>query len=58
MYVCVQCAYSVCRGQKRLLDPLELELQMVVSCHVGVGSNLQMGVSGRAAEALKCPPLL
>ena len=26
---------GVCRGWKRVLDPLQLELQMVVSCHVG-----------------------
>jgi hypothetical protein len=28
------------RGQKRALDPLELELQMVISCHVGAETEL------------------
>jgi hypothetical protein len=28
-------AYNAHRGLKRVLDPLELELQKVVSCHVG-----------------------
>ena len=31
-HVCVFSAYS---GQKEMLDPLKLELQMVVSCHGG-----------------------
>jgi hypothetical protein len=31
--------------------PWELELQMVVSCHVGAGNKL--GSSARAADALK-----
>jgi hypothetical protein len=26
-----------CGGHRRALDPLELEKQMVVSCHVGAG---------------------
>lgn len=33
IYICAQHACSV--GQKRVLDPLELELQTVVSHHVG-----------------------
>ena len=37
-------------GQKRALDPLRLELQMVVSCHVDAGNKLRP--SGRAASAL------
>jgi hypothetical protein len=34
MYVCVP---LVCRSPKRALDPLELELQIVLSHHVGSG---------------------
>lgn len=35
MYVYHVCA---CQGQKRVPDPLELEVQLVVSCHVGTGN--------------------
>ena len=37
IYICAQHACSV--GQKRVLDPLELELQTVVSYHVGAGNR-------------------
>jgi hypothetical protein len=40
MCVCVPHVCPVSRGgQKRALDPQELELQMVVSHHVGVGEQ-------------------
>ena len=39
MHVCVLCAYLVSVEDRRALDPLGLELQMVVSCHVTVGSG-------------------
>jgi hypothetical protein len=29
------CMPGACGGQKRVLDALELELEMVVSCHMG-----------------------
>ena len=48
MYVCAPCAYNVHPGQKRVSNPLELELQMVVSHHVG----LEHGSPGRAESAL------
>jgi hypothetical protein len=32
MYVCTSCVFGACRGQKRALDPLELEL-WIVKCH-------------------------
>lgn len=35
MSVCVSCMPEACRGLKRAPDPLELELQTVVSHHVG-----------------------
>ena len=38
-----------CRGQKRVLDPLELELGIVVSQHVGARGHTQ---SERAKSAL------
>lgn len=34
--VCALCACGACRGQKRALDPLELELETAVSFYVGV----------------------
>lgn len=33
---------SVFRAQKRVLDPLELKLPMVVSCHVGPGNLIHL----------------
>lgn len=49
IFLCVQvfwlhvCKHTTCmlcthRSQKRVLDLLELEVQMVVSCHVGSGN--------------------
>ena len=35
MCMCTMCVSVAGRGQKRVSDPLELELQMVVSHHVG-----------------------
>lgn len=37
-YVCAPCACLVKRGQKRALDPMEVELEMVVGCHVVPGN--------------------
>lgn len=39
-----------CVGQKRVLDPLVLELRMTVSCYVGAEN--WKGLSSRAASAL------
>lgn len=38
MYVCILYTFHVCRGRKRLSDPLGLESQMTVSRHVGAGN--------------------
>ena len=35
MYICVPCSCSALGIQMRVLDPLGLKSQMVVSCHVG-----------------------
>lgn len=32
--LCAKCMSTVYGGQKKTTDPLELELQMVVNCHV------------------------
>ena len=37
--VYVHMSADACGGQKRASDPLELELQEVVSCHVGAGNE-------------------
>lgn len=37
MSVYCVCVPGVYRDQKRELDPLQLELQRAVSCHVGAG---------------------
>ncbi|ERE86084.1 hypothetical protein H671_2g4739, partial [Cricetulus griseus] len=37
MYVFIQQGYSIHKGQKKVSDPLGLELQMVLSCNVGAG---------------------
>jgi hypothetical protein len=36
LHMCLRITYVLgpCRGQKATLDPLELELQVLVSCHV------------------------
>lgn len=40
VYLCIVCVYHcIYEGQKRLLDPLELELCTVVSSHVGARSQ-------------------
>jgi hypothetical protein len=41
LYVCTRIKYvpSAFRGQKKMLGVLELELQRVVSCHVGAGNG-------------------
>ena len=38
MYVYMNCMLGASGGQNKALDPLELELKMVVSCHVGTDS--------------------
>ena len=39
MHVCVSCARGTGRRQKRASDALELQLQAVVSCHMGAGNQ-------------------
>lgn len=37
--LCSRCVPGTCRDQKSVSDPLELELRMVVSHHVDVGTQ-------------------
>ena len=37
-----KCMPDACGNQKTVLDPLELELQKVVSHHVGTGNQTQV----------------
>lgn len=39
MYVCAHVCASTCRLHQRVLDPLELELQITVSCQMWVLEN-------------------
>jgi hypothetical protein len=39
--MCVCARAPAHKGQKKALEPLELELQIVVSCHVGAGAQRQ-----------------
>jgi hypothetical protein len=48
IYVCILGAH---RGQKRVLDLVELELQIVASCRIGTG-NWTWVLSARAVTAL------
>lgn len=38
----ITCVYDPCRGQKRVSDPRELELQKVVDHSVGFGNRTQI----------------
>ena len=40
--LCASCLPSTVGDQKRMSDPLELALQMVVSSHVGAGNPTQI----------------
>lgn len=35
--LCTMCMPSACGDQKRVLDPLEMELEIIVSSSVGAG---------------------
>lgn len=49
--LCAMCMPGAHNGQKRAPDHLELGLQMVVSCHVGM-LGIRHGSSGVAVSAL------
>lgn len=54
--------YNMCvdthRGQKRVVGPLELELEVVVSPHVGVGNLVtKPGSSARVSQAIYPVPI-
>lgn len=38
LYISVPCACNSYSSQERASDPLELELQMLVSCYMGAGN--------------------
>lgn len=42
MCLCILCANMTHEGQKRVLDPLKLELQIVVSIQVGIGNRTEV----------------
>lgn len=51
VYLGSRCVSGSHGNQKRALHPLELKLQMVMCCHLGVG--MEPKSSGRVAGALK-----
>lgn len=50
IYACIQHVCSACGSHKRALNPLKLELEMVVRCHVGTENERKS--SERAVSAL------
>lgn len=50
MYLCIKYVFGAHGGQKRVLDPLKLELQMILS-HLWV-LGIEPGSCGRAASDL------
>lgn len=58
--VCMYCTTYVlgtCRGEKRLLGPLELELQVLLSHHVGAGDQIWvLWKSGQGSLLTAEPP--
>lgn len=42
IYVCTTCVPDACRGHKRALSFLELELQKAVNPHAGAGNQTQV----------------
>ncbi|XP_076767848.1 uncharacterized protein LOC143434131 [Arvicanthis niloticus] len=55
MYVRVPCVFCALRGQKKMSDPLELELQMAVSVHVDVKEGQTSHSRGRRWWASQPP---
>lgn len=55
IYLCTTCMPTACTttgGQQRVLDPLELELQMVVSHCVGTGNQAQVLCKNKCSRLL------
>lgn len=50
MYVCPVCGLGACGSQKRVLNPLILELRVVMSHHVSV--EKQIWVHGESSQPL------
>lgn len=40
--MCTMCVPGACGGQRKVLDPPELELQVVVSHDIGAGDSTQI----------------
>jgi hypothetical protein len=54
IYVCVPCAYSDHRGQKKPSNPMGLQLESIVNHHIIWVLGTEPGSSGRAASTLNC----
>ena len=55
MYVRTMCVPGTHRAQKNVLDPLEVELQMVLSHYVGVGNQTWVLCKGNSALNRRAP---
>jgi hypothetical protein len=56
--LCAECMPSARGSQKRVSDPLEPELQMAVSCHVGPGNPNPLEEQLVILTALRGPSLM
>lgn len=54
VYLCAPCMPGDQRGQKMASDPLELELEIIMSCHVG-GLGVESNSFERAASWIYSP---
>lgn len=55
VYICVLCVCSAHGGRKRVSEPLELELQVFVSCPEGAG--IELGSFGESVSSSQQPTL-
>jgi hypothetical protein len=57
VYLCTACIPDDWGGQKRALDPQELELQTAMNCHLGAGNQVwvfwESGVQWDISPALR-----
>lgn len=54
--LCTTCLSGAYRGQKRASDLLGLQLQMVVSCHMGAGNQTQVFGKNKCSSLLANSP--
>ena len=55
VYMCTKCLSGACGGQKKASDLLELELQVVVSNHMGTETRTQVPYDSMYPQPLSLP---